>query len=246
MKKQRRKKSHTGLIVLFSLLAVFSGLVGAMFLIKTETVTVTGNIYVSDELILAQVFPDEGHKTLFHVLIRRFFKKPAIPGMSSVTVVPKALKHCEIRVKEKEPVCQIFDGTCYNILTADGLVLFRQAEPADSIPIINNVPVKSADVLSLISVADEESLKTILIYASRFLEEKIPLETLTVDKDGIRARIGKVTVILGNSFGAAEKVSEIRDMYPKWQELNLKGILHMEDFTLEKGTAGSYFEVIPE
>ena len=246
MKQQFKRKHHTGRIVFFCVLIALSGLTASLFLIRAETVTVTGNRYVTDELIMAHVFPDDQHKSLFHVLLGRFFKKTTIPGLSSVSIVPKELKHCEIRVQEEAVVCQVFDGRFYNLLTSEGIVLARLTKPAETAPQAMNVTVKSADVLSHISVSDDEAIKTVLIYASRFFEEEIPVDTLTVEKDGIRAQIGRVTVILGSSFGAAEKVSELKDMYPKWQDLDLKGILHMEEFTLEKGSVGTYFEVIPD
>ena len=126
-------------------------------------------------------------------------------------------------------------------MTQSGIVLTRLAEKDESLLELKGVQVKSASVLSKLSSHDDEAMMTGLLYASRFKESDVPVSYLSVSRDGCSAQIDGVTVLLGNSFGATEKVDEVSAQYPVYQGLN--GILHMEEFYLESGNVRIYFEV---
>ena len=196
---------------------------------------------MTDELIRGAVFPNGEKKTLLNVLFMRFFGDKKSPGLSKVQVSPTSLNGCVIRVQEEEAVCQIFDGSLYDVMTESGIVLTRLSAPDPDLLELKGVQVKSAAVLARLFSHDDEAMMTGLLYASRFLESNVPVSYLSVSKDGCSAQVDGVTVLLGNSFGASEKVDEVSAQYPVYEGLN--GILHMEEFYLESGNVRIYFEV---
>ena len=82
---KRRKKSTRGKIILLTaaLLAAVALFV-SLILLKAETLTVSGNRYVTGALIEARVFPDPEKRSLLQVLIKEYITKPRIPGIRSV------------------------------------------------------------------------------------------------------------------------------------------------------------------
>ncbi len=241
MKKKRAEKPYTRPLIIIGVMFLIAGIFLSLYLLKIENVRVEGNHYVTDELIRGAVFPDGEKKTLLNVLLMRFFGKDKSAGLASVKVSPASLTGCVIRVKEERAVCQIHDGTLYNVMTQDGTVLTRLSEPDESLMELKGVQVKSASILSKLSSHDDEAMMTGLLYASRFIESDVPVSYLTVSKDGCNAQVDGVTILLGNSFGATEKVDEVSAQYPVYKGLN--GTLHMEEFYLESGNVRIYFEV---
>lgn len=242
---KRRKKSTRGKIILLTaaLLAAVALFV-SLILLKAETLTVSGNRYVTGALIEARVFPDPEKRSLLQVLIKEYITKPRIPGIRSMQIEPQDLKVWNIAVTEEEAACQVYDGSFYDILTENGVVLARLKDQDPDLMLLQGIRVKEAAVLEELVTEPEESLADGLAYLARFREFGIGIDEITSDKDGCTVRIGGVAILLGTGSEAEAKVREIRDQLPLYRDL--KGTLHMEHFSPDNAAVRIYFEVDPD
>ncbi|MBR3036092.1 MAG: hypothetical protein IKI54_02220 [Lachnospiraceae bacterium] len=239
---RRRRKAPKGLLAVFVMLLTLGILMIGAYLLRIEHVTITGNHYCNDEIVMSKVFKSEDDYKLSSVLYKMFFGVENDGAFESIRISLTGLQSAAIRVSETKGIAQVHFSNEYVFFNENGIV-------------IGNLPVRDNDMLLL----DGTFFTAYTDF--EFPETDAPdalLDALKVAKgaqetglfpDPIRCEDGTYTldfqdvqVKIGTSAALSAKLKEITYQMPNYS--GLKGILHMEDYDGTQENPYFYFEVL--
>lgn len=242
MKDPKRKQKRMRPLVWF-LLAVFAVLLigTAVFLhvMKVQTVTVKGDVYADEDVVISRLFLSEDDYRLGRVLLRQWAGESSTEAFASVKIYLTGISSAEIEVTETEAVARIPTGDSYFYLNREGILLTDR--PGEFIN-IRGITVLSAELLKPVEVNDPAGLSRAIEIVSALKEESVkPADLLYDSGEGTFSfRVKGVLVLLGTAENIREKITAFGSVFPEIQ--GFTGTLHLERVESEKDRNRIVFE----
>lgn len=241
-KRNKRKLIKIPLIVLVVVVVVTLVIVFGLFHIRQ--IDVIGNEFYSAQEIEKMVMSDSMAQNSLYLTWK--YSKPEeaenLPFLSAVEVSMVNPYHVQIKVYEKMIVGYLMYSGSMVYFDKDGIVVEISQEQREGITPYSGIAISQPVVSEKLPVADEKFLEDI-IEGARLISQSglTPQEIHYDDKQEMILYFGGNRVLIGDTSYLEEKISNLKDMYPKMQELSETGTLHMENYTA--GTSKIPFKI---
>ena len=234
-----RKKAPVGVLLFAGIVLLIGALFLCLYLIRIDRVTVSGNAFVSPEVILEKAFPEEEDYHLYRVLLKLVKGYPENEFAESMRLKLHGLSEAEIVVSEKPAVAEINAGGTYLFLNRDGIVLGHAGEKREGLPYITGVRVLAFRDFEFPETDEKETLLGAITVAEKARELKLSEECVRVENGQYFLEFGDVTAAIGSLSFLEGKLQEIRDQKSVYE--GLKGTVHLETYDGSEGQR-FYFE----
>ncbi|MBP5224968.1 MAG: hypothetical protein J6Z38_05235 [Lachnospiraceae bacterium] len=236
------RRMPRGLLVLILLILIAGGVMVGAYLLKAEHITVSGNRYCNDDIVISKVFREEDDYRLSTILYRMVAGVPNDGAFESIRVSLTGLQSAAVKVIESKPVAQVLFRENYVFLNESGIV-------------VGSLPVADAELLwldgtfftdyadfSFPSTDDPDALLDALSVAKEASGKGLKPSGIRCEYRTYSLFFKDVEVRIGTTENLSGKLSEIVYQLPKYE--GLKGILHMEDYDGKTEKPYFYFEVL--
>ncbi len=236
------KRMPKGLLTLILLILTAGGVMVGAYLLKAEHITVSGNRYCNDEIVISKVFRTEDDYRLSSLLYRMIAGVPNDGAFESIRVSLTGLQSVTVKVVESTPVAQVLFRENYVFLNEKGIVVGSLPVADAELQWLDGVFFTDYTDFSFPSTGDPEGLKDAVLVAKEATKLGLRTECIRCENHSYSLCFKDVEVCIGNSENLLQKLAEITYQLPKYD--GLKGILHMEDYDGKTEKPYFYFEVL--
>jgi len=212
-------------ILITILLLAALGLFG--FLCQAKTITISGNVNYSSEMIKEEIFDKKiKENTIYQFIMGLLDKKEEIPYIMTYEVKYKALDNMDVQVYEKEPVAYIVNDQGYILFDKDGIVLRIEDAVPEGLPFVTGIEPQSVNLFEAIPVEDGKVF-SMLKNLVNHLDNLHPDRILINDKNEMELYFQNIIVKLGTDEYLENKIDRYIAIMPELE--GRSGILYMED-----------------
>lgn len=225
-RKRRRLKILKSTI---TTLAIVGILVLAVYLCQAKTITVTGNINYSAEMIKADIIDNKiEENTLYQRILDLLNKHPKVPYLTTYEIVYTSINSMTIEVYEKEPVAYFANDAGYVLFDKDGIVLRVEQEAPADIPLIEGLEVESVALFDTLPAKDGNVFNMLKNLVTQIRKNDLkPSRILLNDENEMEMTFANITVKLGTDASLENKIARLIAMLPSLE--GKSGVLYMED-----------------
>lgn len=228
---ESKKKRVLKFLILPVLLVVF--FLFLFFFFRIERVTVTGCSYYTEEEIKDMIFTSSmDYNSLYLYIKHKFIGTREMPFIQKLTITRKGSREVTIRVYEKALAGCVKYMNQYIYFDKDGIVLECAEKAIEGIPCVTGVEYQGFTLYARLEVADEGIFERILDLSQLLQKYEIFPDRIHFAKDGtVMLEVSGIKIYLGEQEFYDEQVASLAEVLPTAVEENLKGRIHMENYT---------------
>ncbi|MGN0297694.1 MAG: cell division protein FtsQ/DivIB [Lachnospiraceae bacterium] len=243
------KKKRT-IWLMGSLLLSCLGLIWVIWSVPIEHVTITGNVYHSDEEINSILFPENsGRSSIYYFLKEQVNNKMESVFLEDYTMVWTDIDTVEVTVKEKNFLGYVEYMGSNLYFDEDGVVIYSSNEIIERVPLVQGISFQQLIMYQKLNIVDENIFSS-LIELTRMLHkyEIYPEKIRFCVNNEVNLYIDNITVQLGRPYYLEGKVQELSDMLDALMKRlnNRGGVLHLENYNGENPQKTYYFSLDTE
>ncbi len=242
-KKRRNKRLLIGFFIFLLLLIIAAFVVTNVFVIKK--VKVEGNVLYDEQLIKETVLNDEYSWNSLYVLLKyTFVDTKDVPFIDTIEVKLNNPQSITLKVYEKGMMGYLYISAIGEnaYFDKDGFVVETSARIIEDVPRIDGISCEEVVLYEKLPI-EEQQLKDILTLTQSLKRDGLVPDSIQYGvEEEPHIHYGEVVVQLGSMELLTLKVERLNKILPSLTEL--KGVLHMEDWTEE--SANIIFEKAPE
>lgn len=226
LKRQKRKPKLW--IIIAAVIVIGAATAGVWFGFRVETIEYVGSKHYTEEELNLLIFDGRIKNTLLYSVFGK--GESDIPFIQKYDVEIGWPNKMYITIYEKPVIGYVNYMGCNMYFDKDGVVVESSTATLSGIPQISGLSFKSIILNSKLEVGNEQIFARILDLTQSFDKYEIIADKIFFDSTGeVILYIGDVKVLLGECSDLTDKMYELKQIIPKLE--NLKGVLHMENFT---------------
>lgn len=196
-KKKRKKKNLRRRFLIALVLVVACAIFLASPVFNIKTVTVSGNVYYTDEEVVNMSGAVTGRNLVFcpgkKEIRKRLLQDPYFAKVKVKRHLPSAL---EIRVTERKQVAAIIYGNRYIVIDEEGRVL-RIARTDPKLTTLSGLTLSRIRIGKTVRAEEKETLKETLEMVSTMSRGDLYFKKIKVQKRTIRAYVYDTLIVKG-------------------------------------------------
>lgn len=237
-KKSRKRKKWSVALIVIGVLA--AAVLIVVFLFRTKSYKVEGNVYYSDNTITTWIGNDDLSVNSLYVVFKYRFLDPELPvGVEQLQVSLKNPWTVRVNVEEKEMAGYVTVNDEYLYFDADGTAIMKTKKVFEDVPCIEGLEFDASKVETgkIIPVEDKSIFENIVDVSRNLKKYQLKPDRVTCSGGEIRIYFGSVEVLLGDG-NYEQKLQQVQPILEKLNELypNQAGTLHLENYSSESGS----------
>lgn len=230
------KKKNKGAIVAGALLVIGMVVLILITQFKIKEIKISGlEHYTQEEM--ETILKKKGYvdNSFLYFLKCKVSPPKGIPFVESMDVDYISPHKVSVTIYEKTMAGCIENMGEYMYFDKDGIVLESSSQKFDDVPLIKGLEFNSVVLNEKLPFKDKDMVNEILNITQLIRKYKLTVDTVKFEKKEVYLYCKDITVALGNQKDIDEKMAELPNMLKKAK--GLKGVLHMENFTVSSGIA---------
>ncbi len=234
--ESNRKRQKKGTIVAIILLILAMGVIVLVTQFQIKKIKVSGNEhYTESEMVNELKKRDYINNSILYMIKCKLRPPEGIPFVEDMDVDYVNNHEIKVTIYEKTMAGCIENMGDYMYFDKDGIVLESSTKKFEDVPLITGLRFDSVVLNEKLPFEDKETIKQILNITQLIRKYELSIDTVKFDAEQVFLYTGKIEIILGSPDGVDEKMAELPNMLS--QAKNLKGVLHLENFTVSSGIA---------
>lgn len=236
-RRRRRKKSRFGyyLYALVMLLLTIANVVlFVLILTFTQSIRIEGSTLGQEDQILSWVKEDPKTKNTLYTFWKYRFGTYEIPNyLESVNVTLTAPWAVRVEVTEKQVIGGILKGDTYLYFDAEGLVLRKESEQLENIPIIEGLEGNDAALFEVLEVDNDKVFSYIVNITDLLKKYELSPDRLVWEDDCMQLYFDQICVRIGK-LNFEDKILQLPPVLEKLE--GKAGTLNMEYYTKDSSS----------
>ena len=231
-KKKRKKKNKFGYYlyaITVLILTILNITLAALLLTQVQGIEVQGTKYSQESDIVAWIEEDPLTNNSLYTLWKYKFGHYTVPVyLENVEVRLTAPWKVQVKVSEKQMIGCVLSENSYVYFDAEGLVLKMGSEYDTTIPLVEGVTFKEAQLFEHLEVENEKVFSYIVNVTNEIREVDLSPDRLVWEDNSMNLYFENVCVRLGKT-NFDKKILQLPPILSELEGKN--GILHMEHYT---------------
>lgn len=239
-KKKKKKKRKKWPVVLTVIGILAAAVLIVIFMFRTRSYKIDGNVYYSDNTIMTWVGNDDFSSNSLYVVFKYKFLDPDLPvGVEQLHVSLKNPWTVRVNVEEKEMAGYVMVDDEHLYFDDEGTAIMKTKKVFDNVPCIEGLEFDASKVETgkTIPVEDKSIFEKIMDVSRNLKKYNLKPDRVTCTDGEIRIYFGSVETLLGVD-NYEQKLQQVQPILDKLNELypGQAGTLHLENYSSESGS----------